>query len=94
MGALGPQFNPEQNEAIATALSIPVEERRLRQHTDRKIAAQQNATSWAIKTSTGFVRLSRDEYPDPMDAEQYAYLMATGKNNPHGAQGGRMRHVL
>jgi hypothetical protein len=85
-------ISPEQFQHIDDVSQIPAETRRLASFTARKEAAQRNATSWALQSGDSYVRLSRSVYRDPIDAEQHAYLMSTGKNNPRGANG--VRHIL
>lgn len=83
--SLGPQFDSERLEQ---ALALSPEERRLRGFTARKQAAQRDATRWAfavdhsshndlkdgvVAKSTSRVVLSRDEFPDALDAGAAAY---------------------
>ena len=87
-------LNETQFSRIRTALEIPVRERRLASYSARKAAAKKNATDWALRVvhsdhdslhegitdrSQSYVRLSREEFPDPLDAEAHAYLMGRAR---------------
>jgi hypothetical protein len=92
------------HERVARAMAIPVEERRTRMFSERKQAAKSSATHWAIavnhsdhdslkegktEVSETHVLLSKDEFPDPMHAEQVAYLLGRAR----GTYPTRVRHV-
>lgn len=76
-------------DRIARAQAVPVEQRRLRNYTARKEAAKRDAVNWAVQVehsdhdslkqgvtarSTSHVILSREQFPDPLEAEEVAYL--------------------
>ena len=90
---LSPQFDDER---MARAQAIPVEQRRLRGFTARKEAAKRNATHWALQvdhsshedlqrgrtvTGTTRVMLSREEFPDPVKAKETAALMSLSRGH-------------
>lgn len=92
------------HERVSRAMEIPVEERRARTFNERKQAAKADATHWALAVEhsshddlkrgitarqTTHVLLSKEEYPDPMQAEQAAYLLGRAR----GTYPTRVRHV-
>lgn len=94
----GLQFDQER---LDTALAVPARTRRLAASVGRREAAQRNATQWALQVThsshddlkrgetdvrQSHVLLSKDEYPEPMEAEKIAYLLSKGYPT-------RVRHV-
>lgn len=98
---LSPQFDDDR---VAAAMAIPQKDRRLRLYSDRKAAAKRNATQWALQVDHSdhdslqqgitvrqrtHLVLSREEFPDPSEAEQTAYLIGKAR----GTYPTRVKHV-
>lgn len=92
------------DDRIRAAMDIPQEQRRLSLAMERKAAAKRNATHWALQVDHSshddlkegitarqqtHVILSREDFPEPGDAESAAYLMGHAR----GTYPTRVRHV-
>lgn len=92
------------DERIRAAMDIPVEQRRLQRSMEQKAAAKRNATHWALQVdhsshddlhegitvrAQSHVILSREDFPNPNDAEQVAYNMGHAR----GTYPTRVSHV-
>lgn len=79
---------------IAVAQAQPIAERRVRGYTARKTAAKRDATTWAVGVdhsshedlqqgitarARSHILLSREHYPDALEAEEIAYLWGTAR---------------